>query len=56
MPVDNECNGLLTAAIGIQLVILTPKFWWEVFIANPCFADFDVSAGMCGGSSMPGTG
>jgi hypothetical protein len=46
----------LTAAIGIQLVILTLKFPLEVFIANPRFEDFDVSAGVCGGSSLPGTG
>ena len=51
-----KCNGLLTAAIGIQLVIVTLKFRLEVFIANPRFEDFDVSAGVCGGSSLPGTG
>jgi hypothetical protein len=48
--------ALLTAAIGIQLVILTLKFRLEVFIANPRFEDFDVSVGVCGGSSLPGTG
>jgi len=49
-------NRLLAAAIGIQLVIVTLKFRLEVFIANPRFEDFDVSAGVCGGSSLPGTG
>jgi hypothetical protein len=52
----NQRFGLLTAAIGIQLVILTPKFRLEVFIASPRFEDFDVSAGVCGSSSLPGAG
>jgi hypothetical protein len=28
----------------------------EVFFAKPRFADFGVCAGVCGGSSLPGTG
>jgi len=53
---SGECNRLLTTATGIQLVILTLKFRLEVFIANPRFEDVDVSAGVCGGSFLPGTG
>ena len=52
----NERNRLLTVAIGIQLVIVTLKFRLEVFLANPRFEDFDVSAGVCGNISLPGTG
>jgi hypothetical protein len=33
-----------------------PEIPMEVFIANPRFEDFDVSAGVCGGSSLPGAG
>jgi hypothetical protein len=46
---------MLPGAIAIQLVIVTLKFWLEVFFANPRFEDFDISAGVCGGSSLPGT-
>jgi hypothetical protein len=46
----------LTTAAGIQLVILTPKIRSEVSLANPRFEDFDVSAGVCGGASVPRTG
>jgi hypothetical protein len=55
-PEVNEGKRLLTAATSIQLVILAPKFRWEVFIANPRFEDFDVSARLCDGSFLPGTG
>jgi len=47
---------LLTATASIQLVILTPKFRLEVLFASSCFADFGGFAGVCGGSSLPGTG
>jgi hypothetical protein len=47
---------LIATATYIQLIILTRKFRLEVFLANPRFEDFDVSAGICGGSSVPGTG
>ena len=50
-------QGLFTAAIGIQQPVIVPlKFRLEVFIANPRFEDFDVSAGVCGSSSLRGTG
>jgi hypothetical protein len=45
-----------TDDIDIELVILALKFRLEVFIANPRFEGFDISAGVCGGSSLPGTG
>jgi hypothetical protein len=32
------------------------KFRLEVSFANPCFADFDVCAGVCVCSSGPGAG
>jgi hypothetical protein len=33
-----------------------PEIPMEVFFANPRFADFSVLAGVCGGSSLRGTG
>jgi len=55
-------SGLQTQTIGRAATTPVPRCKLlrvnrlEVFLANPCLADFGICAGLCGGSSLSGTG